>query len=169
GAILILLLGLAIVHGTPTRADLLWGAAAGVCGAAGATLIYKSLALGPVSIASPVFCLIGLIVPVLFGVILGERPSAIAWTGVVLAVLSIPMLSWIADHADAAARAHVRRTLAVAASAGLVVGWFLICVSRIGAHVGLAPLFVARFTAIAAFVAFFIARRMPLIPPDAAR
>ena len=111
GAIVILILGLAIVHGVPTGADLMWGAAAGMCGAAGATLIYKSLALGPVSIASPVFCLIGLIVPVLFGVVLGERPSAIAWSGVALAVISIPLLSWSADHAedDGSARAAVCR------------------------------------------------------------
>ena len=169
GALLILIVGLAFVHGTPMPVDLAWGAAAGVCGAAGATLIYHSLALGPVSIASPIFCLIGLVVPLLFGVVIGERPSTLAWSGVVLAAISIPLLSWTSEHADAAARAHVRRTIFVATSAGLVVGWFLICVSRIGAHAGLAPLFVARFTAIALFAAVFMVRLMPLLPPAPAR
>ena len=169
GALLVLLVALPFLHGTPTHADLAWGAAAGAFGALGATLIYKSLALGPVSIASPVFCLIGLIVPVLFGLVLGERPSIVAWSGVGLAVLSIPLLSWTSQDADAATRERIRRTLVVATLAGLVIGWFLISISRIGPRAGLAPLFVARLTAIALFLIWFLARRMPLLPPPAAR
>ena len=169
GAVLVLLGALPFVHGVASHADLPWGAAAGACGALGATLIYKSLALGPVSIASPVFCLIGLIVPVLFGLLLGEHPSIVAWSGVALAVLSIPLLSWTSHDADAAARERIRKTLVVATLAGFVIGWFLICISRIGPRAGLAPLFVARLTAIALFVIWFLARRMPLLPPRAAR
>jgi drug/metabolite transporter (DMT)-like permease len=169
GALVVLALGLPFLHGAPSASDLGWGAAAGVCGAAGATLIYKSLALGPVSVASPVFSLIGLAVPVLVSVVLGEHPSRIAWLGVLVAGLSIPLLSWTSSDADAAARAHVRRTLVVAVAAGLVIGWFLVCVSRIGAGAGLMPLVVARVTALALFAAWFTLRREPLLPPRAAR
>jgi drug/metabolite transporter (DMT)-like permease len=169
GALVVLLAGLPFVHGLATHADLAWGVAAGICGALGATLIYRSLALGPVSIASPVFCLIGLVVPVLFGLLLGERPSVLAWSGVALAVLSFPLLAWTPSDADPVSRAHVRKTLVAATLAGIVVGWFLICVSRIGPHAGLAPLIVARFTAIALFAVWFLARRMPLLPPPAVR
>jgi drug/metabolite transporter (DMT)-like permease len=169
GALVVLALGLPFAHGAPRAADLAWGVATGACGAAGATLIYKALALGPVSVASPVFSLIGLAVPVLVGVVLGEHPSRIAWLGVLLAGLSIPLLSWTSSGADAAARAHLRRTLVVAVSAGLVIGWFLVCVSRIGAGAGLMPLVVARFTALALFATWFTLRREPLIPPRPAR
>ena len=169
GALLVLFLGMPFTHGSPTSADLAWGAAAGVCGAAGATLIYLSIALGPVSVASPVFCVIGLAVPVLFGVLVGERPSALAWTGVALAPLSLPLLSWTRVGAGESSRAHVRRTLWVATAAGLVVGWFLICVARIGGGAGLWPLVVARATAMALFFVWFLATRRPLLPPAAAR
>jgi drug/metabolite transporter (DMT)-like permease len=140
-----------------------------VCGAAGATLIYRSLALGPVIVASPVFCVIGLCVPVLFGVLLGERPSPLAWSGVALAPLSLPLLSWSAGGTDGYSRAHIRRTLYVATMAGLVVGWFLICVARIGGGAGLMPLVVARLVAIALFVAWFLIAGRPLLPPAGAR
>ncbi len=169
GALLVLFVGMPFTHGTPTPADLLWGAAAGVCGAVGASLIYRSLALGPVIIASPVFCVIGLMIPVLFGVLVGERPSPLAWTGVALAPFSLPLLAWSAGGAGGHTRAHIRRTLIVATSAGLVVGWFLICVARIGGGAGLMPLVVARCTAITMFVLWFLARRQPLVPPAAAR
>jgi len=169
GALLVLFVGMPFTHGAPTPADLLWGAAAGVCGAAGATLIYRSLALGPVIVASPVFCVIGLIVPVLFGVLLGERPSLLAWAGVALAPLSLPLLSWSTDGAGGYSRAHIRRTLFVATMAGLVVGWFLICVARIGGGAGLLPLVVARVVAIALFMAWFLVSRRPLLPPAGAR
>src|SRR5207244_2932375 len=82
--------------------------------AAGASLIYYSLALGPVSVASPIFCVVGISVPVLVGVLLGERPTALAWTGVALAVFSIPPLTRTDAAEGAHTRAHVHRTVLVA-------------------------------------------------------
>jgi drug/metabolite transporter (DMT)-like permease len=168
-ALAVMLVGLLFTRGAPSSTDLLWGAAAGLCGAAGATLIYKSLALGPVSVASPVFCVIGLSTPVLAGVLMGERPSALAWGGVGLAVLSLPPLAWSGEEATAEQRAHLRRTLIVATSAGLVVGGFLICIARVGGTAGMLPLLVARGTALAAFALVFLVTRRPFVPPASAR
>jgi drug/metabolite transporter (DMT)-like permease len=169
GALLVLFVGLPFAHGSPTCADLVWGAAAGVCSAAGATLIYRSLALGPAVVASPVFSGIGLCVPVLFGVLMGERPSVLAWTGIALVLLSLPLLSWTAEGPGDLSRAHVRRTLLVATLAGLVVGWFLICVARIGAGAGLLPLVLARASGMALLAAWLLARRRSIVPAAAAR
>jgi drug/metabolite transporter (DMT)-like permease len=113
GALLVLFLAMPFAPGTPTARDLAWGAAAGVCGAAGATLIYASLALGPAIVASPVFSVIGLVVPVLFGLFIGERPSAIAWAGVTLAMLCIPLLAWSTEGAGGHC-ARISSTLFVA-------------------------------------------------------
>ena len=169
GALLVLFVGMPFTRGTPASTDLLWGAAAGVCGAAGATLIYRSLALGPVIVASPVFCVIGLTVPVLFGVLVGERPSILAWSGVALAPFCLPLLSWSATGAGGYSRDHIRHTLFVATMAGLVVGWFLICVARIGGGAGFMPLVVARGVAIALFMLWFLLSRRPLLPPAGVR
>ena len=166
-ALIVLFVGLPLVPGVPTAADLAWGAAGGVCGIVGASLIYRSLALGPAVVASPVFCLVGLIVPVVFGLAIGERPSPRAAGGIGLAAVSIPLLAQAAGGAGGHSREHIRRTVLVAVLAGLVVGWFLICVAKIGAGAGLWPLIVARATAIAVFGVWFLAsRRSVSVPPE---
>ena len=164
----VLVPALPFTQGTPTAADWYWGAAAGVAGAMGASLIYYVLALGPVSVASPIFCVVGLSVPVVVGVLLGERPSALAWTGVALAVLSIPALSWTGSDQAPHARARVRRTVLVSIGTGLVVGWFLVFVARISSGAGLMPLVLARGVAIAVLTPVALAVRLPLRPPAGA-
>ena len=164
-ALAVLALALPFARGTPSGADWAWGAAAGVCGAAGATLIYYSLALGPVSVASPIFCVVGLSVPVVVGVVLGERPSTLAWVGVALAVASIPPLSWTDSHEGAHPAAHVRRTVLVAIATGLIVGWFLVFVARISPRAGLMPLVLARGVAIVVMSVVALALGLSLRPP----
>jgi len=167
-ALAALIVALPFTHGAPSGADWAWGAAAGAAGAAGASLIYYVLALGPVSVASPIFCVVGLSVPVVVGVLLGERPSALAWTGVALAVLSIPALSWTGSDQAPHARAHVRRTVLVSIGTGLVVGWFLVFVARISSGAGLMPLVLARGVALVVLTPVALAVRLPLRPPAGA-
>ena len=169
GGLALLLVAMPFMPGTPATTDLLWGVAAGACGAVGASLMYRSLALGPMSLASPVFSLVGLCVPVLFGLAAGERPSALAWVGVALAALAIPLLAITGEGPGHHTRAHVRRTLMVAIAAGLVIGWFLVFVARIGGSAGLMPLVVARGIAMGIILGWYLARRQPLVPPAATR
>ncbi len=169
GALALLLVGMPFMPGTPTAPDLAWGAAAGVCGAAGASLMYRSLAMGPMSLASPVFSLIGLTVPVVFGLAAGERPSALAWMGVTLAVVAIPLLAMTGEGPGHHPRAHVRRTLMVAIAAGLVIGWFLVFVARIGGSAGILPLILARGVAMGLLAGWYLMRSQPLVPPAATR
>ncbi|MGH7740691.1 MAG: EamA family transporter [Candidatus Eiseniibacteriota bacterium] len=169
GALLGMFIALPFVGGHATSADLWWGAAAGACGSASLTLIYRSLALGPVIIASPIFCVIGLLVPVMFGVATGERPSAVAWSGVALGVVAIPLLTLRSEGDQRYSAAHIRTTVLVAALAGIGVGFFLIGLAHIGRDAGLWPLITARLVAIALFVIAFLLTRRPLIPPKGVR
>src|SRR5258706_398256 len=154
--------------GTPTQSDLLWGLAAGACSAAGATLIYMALGMGPMSLASPVLCVLGLSVPVIVGVFLGERPSVLAWTGVGLAVVAIPLLSLTGEGPGHFPPAPGRKKLMGSIAAGLLVGWFLVCVARISGGAGMWPLVVARASGIVLLVLFMLARRQSLrIAPSA--
>jgi len=164
----VMLVAIPFAPGTPTPTDYAWGAAAGACGAAGATLIYYSLALGPVSVASPTFALVGLSVPVVVGFALGERPSALAWFGVALAALAIPLISWT-DSAGPHSPAHVRRTVIVSIGTGLVIGWFLVFVARIGPGAGLVPLALARGVAIVVLSVVLLALRVPPRMPAGTR
>jgi drug/metabolite transporter (DMT)-like permease len=169
GALVLLLVAMPFMPGTPTGLDLAWGAAAGACGAAGASLMYRSLAMGPMSLASPVFSVIGLTVPVVFGLVAGERPSPLAWLGVALAFVAIPLLAMTREGPGHHTREHVRRTLMVAIAAGLVIGWFLVFVARIGGEAGLIPLVVARGVAMVILGGWYLSRRAPLVPPPGTR
>jgi len=166
-ALAALLVALPFTRGAPSGADWAWGAAAGACGAAGASLIYYALALGPVSVASPILCAVGLSVPVVVGVALGERPSTLAWAGVALAVISIPPLSWTGSDGPHSP-AHVRRTVLISIGTGLVVGWFLVFVARISPQAGLMPLVLARGVAIVVLSPVALALQLPLRPPAGA-
>ncbi len=88
-----LLAGLIILGGRPTPADLLWGVMAGATGGVAAALIFRAIAIGPVSVASPVLALTGMSLPVIVGFALGDRPSPLALLGLALAVVAI---AWLA-------------------------------------------------------------------------
>jgi uncharacterized membrane protein len=169
GALAGMFLALPLVHGHATPADLIWGAVAGVCGSASLTLIYRSLALGPVIVASPIFCVVGLVVPVAFGVLTGERPSAVAWSGVALGAIAIPLLTLRDANDQRYPAAHIRNTVIVATLAGVGVGFFLIALARVGSGAGLMPLIVARLVAVGLFLAAFLFLRRPLVPPRGVR
>src|SRR4051812_5782735 len=85
---LVLLLGLlGVTGGTPPAAgSLAPAAAAGVAELLGFAALYKSLALGPMSVVSPISALAG---PVPFSAALaaGERPPVAACAGMALALL----------------------------------------------------------------------------------
>jgi len=76
---------------TIAPADLLWGAAAGCAGGIGVALLYRGLASGPMSVVAPVTAVCAVIVPVIAGLWLGERPSAVTLAGIGLAVVAVAL------------------------------------------------------------------------------
>lgn len=175
----VLLIALFGLGGLPTPGDIAWSVAAGLSGGIAAALIFRSLAIGPVSIASPVLSLTGMSLPVLVGFALGERHSPLAVGGLVLAAVAIPMLSMAGEGgagaetgagpsaAAARARADAPRTpiasrvLPVAFAAGIAAGTFLVCIGRIGHGAGVLPLVIARIVSIAFFTVWIAARGIP--------
>ncbi|MFI5372089.1 MAG: EamA family transporter, partial [Candidatus Eisenbacteria bacterium] len=154
------------VAGTPHRADLAWAVAGGAAGALGGGLLYRALAIGPVGIASPIFCVVGLGLPVVVGLALGERPHLPGVVGLLLAPLSIVLLT--AD--DGGGEPGVaRRALVPSLAAGLVIGFFLVFMSRIREGTGMWPLALARLVGTLAALGFVLARRLPVTPPAGAR
>lgn len=166
GGLVMLVVGLPFVHGAPTATELWWGVAAGACGALGAALIYRALAIGPVNVASPVLGVTGLVVPVVFGLVLGERPSTLALIGLALAPLAIVLVSRTPAEVGAA---DTRRGLMAGLLAGAVIGFFLVFVSHIGIDAGLEPLVLARIVGIVLYAGVFAALRRPMLPPRGAR
>ena len=76
----------------PPGAYLGWGVGAGVAGLLGTAFFYRALALGTMSIVAPIAGT-GLVVPVLAGLLSGERPSTLALAGIALAALGVILAS----------------------------------------------------------------------------
>jgi drug/metabolite transporter (DMT)-like permease len=169
GVVLLLLLLPLMGDSHATVADLAWGAAAGVAGGVGVILFYRALADGVMSVVAPVTAVISAIVPVAAGLLLGERPGAVALAGVGLAIVAVLLLSrqtpGTRERAPATGRARV---LAYAVVAGLGFGGFFVLLDRTGEDAGLWPLFASRsVTCIVAIAVALLARRSLRLPPPA--
>ena len=162
----VLLLGLPFAPGVTRATDLGWGVLGGVFGAFGAMLAYRALAIGPASVASPVFSITGLALPVAVGIALGERPTALALAGLGLTPVAIVLLGR-GGHGEPAA--DPRRVIGPSLLAGSVLGFFLVAFGRIQAGASLWPLIVARMAGLGGLLAALAIRREPLLPPPAAR
>jgi drug/metabolite transporter (DMT)-like permease len=128
----------------------------------GVALLYRAFAIGPISVAAPVVSIVALCMPVMVGLARGERPSALAITGIALAALSFPLLSRTVDHADS--RSSARRVLPAAFASGVLVGGFLVLIRQISPDSGLVPLIAARLATVVLFGLIVALSREPFLP-----
>ena len=145
-------------HGLPTWHDLAWSFLAGLFGAMGLVMLWGGIAKSIVAIVSPASAVVGAVIPVLFAVLSGERPSAIAFAGCALCLPAILLLSW---EQDAGEHRHgsVRSALGYGVLAGLGFGVFFIALSRTSPRAGLWPIVAARVASFAAFILAWAASR----------
>src|SRR3954469_22895389 len=92
-----------------------WGAASGVASAAAFALLYRTLAIGPMSVLSPITALVSAALPVSVGLISGEQLSGLALGGMVLALTAVVLVSGGSDIDGARPN---RTALALAFGAG---------------------------------------------------
>jgi drug/metabolite transporter (DMT)-like permease len=152
GSSLLLLVVPFVESPAPTSDTFLWGVLAGACGAAGVTLFYRALALGKMSVIAPVTAVEAASVPVVFGLVTGERPPLIAGIGVVLALAAVGLVSAGPDEEGNGVRA--RRGLSEsgllhALGAGMGFGFFFIFLKEASGEAGLWPLVIARSSSLA--------------------
>ncbi|MBZ5733719.1 EamA family transporter [Nocardioides sp. TRM66260-LWL] len=89
GALLVALLGVTLVTGDPTRADLAWGLLAGLGNGFGVAFLYRGLASGRMGVVAPVSGVAAAVVPVVVGLASGERPGVLVLLGMLAAVPAI--------------------------------------------------------------------------------
>src|SRR6266702_1054067 len=80
-------------HASPARADVLWGAAAGLSGGIGVALLYHALATGTMALVAPTTAVCAVAIPVVVSVLLGERPMPLAVAGIALWMVSLVLAS----------------------------------------------------------------------------
>ena len=122
--------------------DLAWGAAAGMAGAAGLVVFFRTLARGVMSVIAPVTAVTAAAVPVLVGLLGGNRVGAWAAVGIALALVAVVLVS--AEGGLSALRSARPTTLAPALMAGTAFGFFFVTLDRTSDDSGLTPLVAAR-------------------------
>jgi uncharacterized membrane protein len=70
-------------------ADLVLGAAGGACGCLGVVLLYRGLATGRMAVVSPISAVVAAVVPVIGGLVSGERPGPLAVVGIAAALVAM--------------------------------------------------------------------------------
>ena len=148
-----------------STSDIIWGAVAGVCGAAGIAALYYALASTVVAVASPIAAVSGAVIPVLLGVIAGERPGSLAWVGMALALAAIALLTWSPERSGSSAL--VRRAALMGLCAGIGFGLFFFAISRTSRASGLWPLVAARAATISLVFLYILVARRSLRPTAA--
>ncbi|MCW2781291.1 MAG: protein of unknown function transrane [Marmoricola sp.] len=82
-----------IVSGHATHTDLAWGAAAGIGSGIGTGFLYRGFANGRMGVVAPVSAVGAALVPVVVGLLGGERPQWLVWFGVIAALPAIWLVS----------------------------------------------------------------------------
>ena len=162
GAGFVALVGVVAVRGSVDARSLLLGLIAGVGGGAGLAAFYRALALGTMSIVSPLAAC-GAVVPFGISIATGERPSGVAVAGCVAALAGAVLASVEERRAGSADRA---RAVALAVVAALALGLFVYFLG-LGSREGdvLSTLVGARVGSLSLLVMLASANRAPLGVP----
>jgi drug/metabolite transporter (DMT)-like permease len=170
GLILLALILPLLPDASPSRADLLWGAAAGLTGGVGVALLYRALAIGIMAVVAPTTAVCAVAIPVVVSVLLGERPVPLAVGGIVLGIASIVLVSQqrAAEQPESshqtsptAARAGVGTALA----SGVLIGFFFLTLAQTRSEAGMWPILVARLTSVTLFGVVALGGRMSIRMP----
>ncbi|MEU4543926.1 DMT family transporter [Nonomuraea dietziae] len=149
-----------VLPGAASEAAISWGLGAGVAGAAGLVLFYRALAVGVMSVVAPTTAVTSAALPVLFGLVSGERPAVVQVVGVVLALLSVLLVS----KGPSAEQPSSPASIAMALAAGAGFGGFFILLAQAPDGSGLWPLVGARLASISLVVLLAVVTRGTLKP-----
>ena len=174
GLVLLLLL-LPLTGGSWSVQAVTLGALSGISGALAISLLYACLAIGPMSILSPLTAVISAMVPLTAGVLRGDRLPPLGYLALGLALLAVVLVGFVPDKNALRPSA---KALAMAVGAGSLIGVFLIVIDLTPSDSGVVPLIANRtvnatlmFTTIGvlALVASRRRRRADAAMADAAR
>ncbi|MER7989190.1 EamA family transporter [Streptomyces noursei] len=124
-----------------TGASIGWGVASGVASAVAFVLLYKTLAIGPMNVLSPVTALVSASLPVTVGLLQGEHLGLAGLVGLPLALVAVVLVS--AGHGAGTSRPS-RTALLLALGAGAAIALQLVFLHQAPADSGVAPLIVGR-------------------------
>ena len=156
---------------SPSTRDLVWGATAGVAGGVGVGLLYRALAVGRMAVVAPTTAVCAVIIPVVAGLLTGDRIATLTTIGMGLALVAILLVSrqTIASRGEAAKAGLLPSGVWLALASGVAIGLFFLALARSGTMAGMWPLVWARAASVALFglLAMWSAQSLRLTAPVA--
>jgi drug/metabolite transporter (DMT)-like permease len=147
-----------MLPGEITLNGLIIGSIAGVVGILAMGSLYLALAIGPMGVMSPVTAASSTFIPIAMGLIVGEKLSWIAWSGIGIAILAVVLVSM--ETSPTGGRLAISgKGLALAIASGLLIGTFLSLVGLASSVNGMWPLVFARFISSVLVLGYFISKK----------
>ncbi len=140
--------------------DLIWGAIGGIVGTGGIYALYQGLAKARMSVVSPLAALLSALIPLAFGLAMGERPIPLEWLGVILALPAVWLVASGVSESD-----ESNGGVGYGILAGLGFGFFFVAIAQTGDGAGLWPLVGARGASVTLMAIWLLVRRIALPPP----
>ena len=164
--LLVLVPALLVLSGAISGRALGLGSVAGLLGAGGLVLYLRCMAVGPMGVVSPLAALVGVAVPVAWGVMIsGETLRPVEVVGILLGAAAVGCVAYV--------RGRVRLTDArgplLALAAGAAFGGFFVALDATPPDSGLWPLLGARFTGIALLAVLLLYARRSVPDPRTSR
>ena len=158
---LVLGLSAVLIIGTawPAARELAWGGLAGCASAVALASFYHALSHGSMTVVAPITAVTSAVLPVVFGLVRGERPAILAYVGMVLAVGAVALVSGAVGvrHAETA-----RSTLLYAFVAGVGFAVIFIALGETTSSSGIWPLVSARVVSVTIIGLIAVLSRTPV-------
>ena len=165
---LLILLAIPFFLGGYDGISFAWGMASGVAGGFGVTFFYAALAAGRMSQIAPITAVVAACIPVIFGLVSGERPGIGPLAGIGLALLAVALVSSGAPEGGDAdgdeTAGDERRGLLLALAAGIGFGLFFVLLARAGSESGIWPLAGARVASVSSVLLVALLAKQTLRP-----
>ncbi|MCQ0971661.1 DMT family transporter [Paracoccus sp. TK19116] len=137
-----------VVGGRADPVDLGWGVLAGIGNGMGGTFLYRGLAAGRMGVVAPLSSLTGALLPIVAGLALGERPSALSWCGILLALPAVGLISREPAAPGNGGGGRLGAGVVDGLLAGLGFGLLFIATGQIAPSAGLWPLVALQMASI---------------------
>lgn len=142
-AALVALGAIALISGVPVAPlnDWVWGGAAGIAGGSGLLAFYRAMGSGFMTVAAPISAVMTGAVPVVIGLVQGERPGTLALVGMPVAFVAVVLVS---DVFGPGHRRAPRIVVVLSFVAGLVFGSLFVMLDHTSSTSGLWPVVAMR-------------------------
>ncbi|MFF3573446.1 EamA family transporter [Nocardia jiangxiensis] len=152
-SVLILLVVAPLVGGHSDTASTLWGVASGVASGLAVWWFYAALASGPMAVVSPLTAVLVAGIPVLVGMVTGERSSPPAYVGIVCALIAVVLVSKespddVTEEITGGRKLRFdRRVALLTVGSGVAFGLAFVCLHATAPASGVWPVLFARVAA----------------------